>query len=525
MLNGCRFDIARAEHIVEFFPTFLRHSKGQWAGQPFELLDWQRDDVIMPLFGWVREDGFRRFSRAYVEIPKKNGKSTLAAGIGLYMLCGDNEAGAEVYSAASDQKQAAIVHKEAINMADTSDELMAALTLNRSTHVIQYPETRSWYTAISSKGNTKEGLNAHCVICDELHAWYGNELFNTLRYAMRARREPLFFMITTAGDDPDSICRQQHDYARGVLNGSKVDQRYFAYIRAADPDPQVDDPWSEETWRKANPSFGITISIDQFREDAEEARQSPGTEATFKRYGLNIWTSGDNPWLPMDRWHRCRRTYEAQDLFGETCCAGLDLSQTRDTSSVVLSFPMPRDRVRLLPKFWLPTNTALEYRDRAKFIEWGEQGLIELIDGDVIEYSVIRDYLNWCYENFELRMLLYDDRYALPVIQRLVEEDGWDEDVLVKFPQNMNTFCGPTAEFERRVINGTLQHNGHEVLTWQAGNAIVRTDANANKRPVKPKPNDYRKIDGIVAGIMALDGALAPDDGPSVYEEAGNVAC
>lgn len=522
MLNGCRFDIGRAEHIVEFFPAFLRHSKGQWAGQPFELLDWQRDDVIMPLFGWVRENGRRRYSRAYVEIPKKNGKSTLAAGIGLYMLCGDNEAGAEVYSVASDRNQAGIVHREAIAMAEASDELAAALKINRSTHAISYAETRSWYKTLTGVGTSSEGLNAHCLIGDELHVWRGRESFDALRYATRARQEPLQFFITTAGTDPLSVCREQHDHALGVLNGTRVDERYFGYIRAAAAD---DDPWSEETWRKANPSFGITMDPEQFAQDAEEARQSPTSQATFKRYGLNIWTTGDSPWLDMDHWQQCRRTYSAEDLYGEPCWAGLDLAKTRDTTALVLVFPAGRDRYRLLPWFFLPEETAREYDRQVPFLTWAQQGLITLTDGEVCDYTVIRDQLNQVHELFDLQGLLFDPYNSSHLVNELIEDDGWDPETVIKFPQTITCFAEPTAEFERRVINRTLQHPGHDVLSWQAGNAIVRTDSNNNKRPVKPKPNDIRKIDGVVAAIMALAGALGPEDGPSVYEEPGNVAC
>src|SRR5215831_5309752 len=277
LAEGCTFHAASAERVRQFFRSFLRHSKGQWAGKPFELLDWQFTDIIAPLFGWKRADGSRRFRRAYIEVPKKNGKSTLASGIGLYLLVGDGEPGAEVYSVAADRYQANIVHGEAIRMVRASPGLSSRLELNRTTHNISFPKLSAWYRSLSSEANTKEGLNAHGLIIDELHAWKGRGLWDALRYAGRSRRQPLLFAITTAGDDMDSICREQHDYAKGVLSGEILDTRFFAYIRRAAAiaeGDREDDDWADPAiWHKANPSLGVTIDPGEFARDVEEAKQ------------------------------------------------------------------------------------------------------------------------------------------------------------------------------------------------------------------------------------------------------------
>jgi phage terminase large subunit-like protein len=305
-LDGCYFSPQLADYVCSFFPRFLCHSKGQWAGKPFELLDWQREDLIRPLFGWLRPDGLRRYRRAYVEIPKKNGKSAIASGIGLFMLLGDGEQGAEIYSAAADRDQAAIVHREAINMVKASPALESLLTVNASTHLISCGKTNSWYKAISSTPSGKEGFNAHAIICDELHVWRGRELWDALLYAGRARTQPLLFVITTAGADSLSVCREQHDYAANVLNGTFRDDRFFAYIRSASKE-EIDARGADcrELWYQANPSMGVTIDPEEFGRDLAEAARTPTAWASFLRYSFNVWNTGQKRWLSMEAWRRC----------------------------------------------------------------------------------------------------------------------------------------------------------------------------------------------------------------------------
>lgn len=531
VLAGCRFDIGRAEHPVEFFRTFLRHSKGgRFVGQPFELLDWQRDEVVMPLYGWLQKDEFgvwqRRYTRAYVEIPKKNGKSTLASGIGLYMLVGDGEPGAEVYSAATDRKQAGIVHGEAVNMVDASEELSAALGVHRSSFTISFPDTRSSYKALSAKPRHNEGWNAHCIVADELHKWYGDELFNALRWAFANRDQPLFFMITTAGDDPESVCWSQHEYAKGILDGINNDIHYLPYIRAAAAD---DDPMDEATWFKANPSLGVTVTVKSFRDDAEEAQQSNSDTAEWKRYRLNIWSTSTNPWLKDGKWAACRREFTAADLEGRPCYAGLDLAKTRDTCALVLVFGDDDDEegFKLLPFFYLPEETAEELKHKISVMRWAEMGLVTLTPGDVADYEFIKADIvgrfdqagnkTWpgLIDRFDLRELAYDPYNAEQFTQQLQEDHGIER---FAFKQTMPNMAEPTKEFERRVLAGKAHHNGHAVMDWQIGNANVFTDHNGNERLVKPKKNDHRKIDGPVAAVMAFSRWLNGDGGGSFYD-------
>lgn len=514
--NGCYFDEAAATHAVEFFPRFLCHSKGKWAGKPFELLDWQRDDLIMPLYGWMRSNGTRRFRKAYVEIPKKNGKSTLAAGIGLYGLVGDGEPGAEVYSAANDQSQASIVHGEAINMVDASPELSSVLKVNRSSKTISFNDARSYYKALSSEAAGKEGLNAHVIIVDELHIWHGRKLWDALKYAFRARKQGLLFVITTAGDDLKSVCYEQHEYARGVIEGHVADDRFFGYIRAAD---KTDDWTAEETWAKANPSWGITIDPEEFAADVEEARRTPTTQATFRRYSLNIWSTATNSMLRMEDWNKCGVEFEPDDLAGLPCYGGLDLAKTRDMTAFTLAFPQA-GKLQVLPYFWLPEDTIHDSDAPEEYRVWHEQGLLRATPGNVCDYEfVLRDICELC-EQFDVRAFAFDPYNAEQLTQQIEESTGVPR---FKFPQTIAYYNDPTTEFERLILGAELQHNKHPILSWQAGHVQAVTNANGDKRPVKPKHGDHRKIDGVVATIMAIGcyQKHGVDEADSVYEDRG----
>lgn len=500
---GCRFDERLAAHAAGFFPRFLQHSKGQWAGQAFELLQWQRDLLIYPIFGWIRKDGTRRFRRAFVEVAKKNGKSTLASGIGLYLLVADGEPGAEVYSAASDRDQASIVHGEAIRMAEASAALSACLKINRSNRNILYEHTNSWYRALSNEPGGKEGLNIHACIIDELHVWHGRELWDTLRYGYRSRRQPLQFVITTAGDDDQSICYAELERARAIIRGDVRDHAYFGLVYEAQPE---DDWLDESVWEKANPSLGSTFTVESLREDAEAAKGKAGDEAVFKRYSLNIWQRATNPWLSMDDWGKCERQYTLDEMAGMDCYAGLDLSRTRDMTALELVFPLEEDGrtiYRQWPIFWLPEAAVEQYKNRIDILGWQRSGALSLI-GD--SYADVEATIVDVSQRFNLIELAFDPMYARDLAEKLQNDHGI---MMVEFPQTIMQFAGPTAEYERLLIHGALHHPGNAVLTWQAGNVNIKNDANANKRPVKPPGADYRKIDGIVAGIMALKRAMA----------------
>lgn len=504
---GCRFDLRAADKVRSFFPKFLVHSKGQFAGKPFELLDWQFTDILAPIFGWKRKDGTRRFRKAFIEIPKKNGKSTLAAGVGLFMLVGDGEGGAEVYSTAAARDQAMIVHREAEMMVAKSEALQDELDVNKSTHTIRFPSRDSFYSAIASDADLKEGLNAHAIIIDELHAWKGNagrNFFNALRFAGRGRRQPLMFMITTAGDDDTSICYDQYKYAKQILNGEiNDDTRFFAYIREADPGDNFED---EAVWKKANPSLGITINAEEFGNDLREAKKTPSDWAVFLRYSFNIWmVAGANPAIDPEDWKACKADFTEEDLDGETALAAIDLSRKNDMTALALLFWLEAlARFRVLFFYWLPEETVNAANTVQAIKDWAEWGFIRVTEGNVTDYEQVRKEMAELFERFGVRSVAFDPLFAEEITQKLAEETGVER---IEFAQTATNYAAPSAELERLVLGRLIEHNGNPVAAWNLSNLRWKTDSNNNKRPIKP--SGPKKIDGIVALIMTLGTADA----------------
>ena len=550
VLQGCRFDLGAAEHVRTFFRTFLRHSKGKWANQPFELLEWQWTDVIAPLFGWTNADGLRRFRTAYIEIPKKNGKSTMGSGLALYLLVGDGEPGAEIYSAAADRKQAGIVFDEAANMVSASKPLAKHLIVTPSTKHITHMASRSKYVALSADVPTAEGLNIHGLIFDELHAQPNRNMWDTLRYGGAARDQPLLISITTAGVDRQSICYEQHQYAERVTSGAIEDATFFGYIRAAD---EKDDWTKPAVWRKANPSLGETIGVESMRADCKEAQVSATKQAAFRRRRLNVWVQAEHPWLKRESWdacayaggvwasvgeldwetmtegawHRIRRRWR-----GRECMGGLDLSTTTDLTCLVLLFEDEESGgYDVVSWFWAPRENVMarQERDRVPYWTWAQQGLIELTEGNVTDYRVIRRRISGvgadgkkaaggCIaDGYGLRQLAVDRLFQGAELCTNLLDDGLD---VVPFGQGFYSMAAPSAEFVRLVLGGRLYHGDHPILRWMADNVVVKTDSADNIKPDKQKSRE--RIDGIVAAIMALGRATAEEaKKPSVYETRG----
>lgn len=507
---GCYFDERAADRVIEFFPRFLRHSKGSFAGKPFELSSWQRVDVVSPLYGWKRPDGSRRFRRAYIEIPKKNGKSTLAAGLGLYHLAGDGERGAEVYSAAVNRDQASIVHGEAIAMTNASDALSSYLRVNKATKEILLEKYGSRYRALASEAQSAEGLNASALIIDELHAWtgeHGRRFFDSLKYAGRARRQPLTFIITTAGEDELGVCWLIHQDAAGLLRGEVTDQRFFAYIRAADPGDDISDP---ATWRKANPSMGETMSEEDFAADLEEAKRNPTNLAQFLRYSLNTWTfGGGSPAIDPQEWEACRADFTEDDCIGLECWGALDLSRKKDFTAFALTFKVAEDSFRVLAWYWLPEDTVNAPNSPPQYQQWVKDGFLRATPGNVTDYRQVEADITEILKRHACYCVLFDPLFAEEMTQRIYEATGVER---VEFKQSPMSFTAPSDEFERMIAGRQLQHNGNPILTWNAHNLRFKLSGNF-RAPVKPGESLPKKIDGIVCVIMTAAKAI---------EEKGN---
>lgn len=519
---GAWFDDEAADRVVDFFPQILVHTKGPLAGQPFELLPWERD-FVRYVFGWHRQDGTRVVRKALLGVPKKNGKTTLGAGIALYMLTADGEQSADVFSAAGDRHQAALVFDTARRMVQLSEDLSGMIDLYR--HHMEYAETASIYRVLSADAGTKHGLNAHCVIFDELHTQPNRELFDTLEGAGAARAQPLHLYITTAGYDRASVCWEVWEYARKVEKGIVEDPSFYARIYEAG---EGEDWTDRKVWRKANPNLGISVDESFLAEECEKAKASPARQNAFRRLHLNQWTRQRDRWLDLAAWDACASDLMPAEIEkaceGRFCYAGLDLASTTDLSALVLVFPPPEGEEAdglydVVCRFWVPDENAIlrEKRDRVPYLTWCREGFLTLTDGNVTDYRYIRQELLGLANRFEIRELAFD-RWGSQKIVSELQDDGL---TLAAFGQGIASMSPPTKELLHLVLQQRVRHGGHPVLRWCADNLVVRHDPAGNVKPDKEKSTE--KIDGMVALIMAVDRAIRLEGGEpgSVYDQRG----
>jgi phage terminase large subunit-like protein len=509
------FDENKAERVVKFINN-LKHTKGVWHGVPFDLLPWQ-DKIIRDIFGNIKENGFRQYNTAYVEIPKKNGKSEIAAAIALYLTCADNEWGAEVYGCAADRQQASIVFDVAVDMVDQCPALKKRIKPVISQKRLVYMPLGSFYQVLSSEAFSKHGLNVHGVIFDELHAQPNRELYDVMtKGSGDARMQPLFFLITTAGTDRNSICYEVHQKAEDILRGKKIDKTFYPVIYGI----KDDEDWSlEENWYKANPSLGHTIPIEKVRDAFNSAKENPAEENIFRQLRLNQWVKQSVRWMPMDVWNKCSFEVNIEKLKGRECYGGLDLSSTNDITAFVLVFPpiTHDDKYYVLPFFWIPEdNLKLRVkRDHVPYDVWKKQGFLETTEGNVIHYGFIENFIDKLGTQFNIKEIAFDRWGAVQMVQNL---DGLGFTV-VPFGQGYKDMSPPTKELMKITLEQKIAHGGHPVLSWMMDNIFVRTDPAGNIKPDKEKSTE--KIDGAVALIMALDRAIRHESKESVYEKRG----
>lgn len=505
--DGFWYDEESAERAVRFFPRFLRHIKGELAGDPLELADWQADKIVRPLFGWKDERGFRRYRTVFVFIPRKNGKSTLGAGLAVILTFADGEKGAEVYSCAADRNQAAIVFSVAEAMVEDSRALRKRSKVYRGKRIV-VPSTRSFYQVLSADAKTKHGFNVHGLIADELHAIPGafeGSIVEVLTTAQGSRRQPVVVYLTTAGFDQRSIAYREYKYACQVRDGVIHDPRYLPVVYEAPKDADVQD---ESGWQVANPNLGVSVYRDYLREKAKRAVESPVDENTFKRLHLNVWTEQFSRWIPLSKWDAgARDPVDLNDLVGRPCCGGLDLSSSEDISALVLAFDLPDGRVGIFPWFWVPEETAQlrQMRERVPYLSWIADGFVTATAGNVVDYEFLRRDINQLAERFDIREIAFDPWNALQLAGQL-EGDGIP---MTQHRQGFASMAAPTAAFQRLWKGETLAHGGNPVLRYQAANVAVQQDPAGNLKPAKDKSGD--KIDGIVAGIMACGRLLLGD--------------
>lgn len=536
------FDQEKATRAINFIKS-LKHTKGKWRGVPFTMLDWQTQ-AITDIFGTMREAGYRQYNTAYLEIPKKNGKSELGAAIALQGLCADDEWAAEVYGCAADRQQASIIFDVAVDMVDQNATLKKHIKPVLSQKRLVYLPTRSFYQVLSAEAYSKHGLNVSRVVFDEIHAQPNRHLYDVMTDGSGdARLQPLFFVITTAGDDPDheTIGWEVHELATEVLLGLKNDPTFYAMIYGLDRDNKriwkgreyetvtgrIDNDktfrklWSnKKTWGEVNPSLGHTIPMDKVVDQFTRAEGNPAKEKNFRWLRLNSWEKiKAGKWLSLDFWNLCKGRINIERLKGRPCYGGLDLSSKIDMTSFVLLFP-PDDINKkwiVLPRFWLPEDAIRERveKDRVKYDIWAQQGYLNTTPGNVIDYAFIEKEILNLRDNFEIDEIGFDPWNAMQTAIKLGDEGL----TMVEVRQGFKTMSPSMKEIEQLVRGKKLTHDGHPVLAWNVGNVQVKIDENENIRPIKGK--GIERIDGLVALINAMARAIVHQDEKSVYEERG----
>lgn len=511
------YDKEYADFAVAFIES-LCHTKGTWAGKRFELMDWQ-EQIIRDLFGILKPNGYRQFNTAYIEIPKKNGKSELAAAVALLLTCGDGEQRAEVYGAAADRQQASIVFDVAADMVRMCPALNKRVKILASQKRLIYEPTNSFYQVLSAEAYSKHGFNVHGVVFDELHSQPNRKLYDVLtKGSGDARMQPLFFLITTAGTDTHSICYEVHQKAQDIIDGRKIDPTFYPVIYGAD---DTEDWTSPKVWKKCNPSLGETIGMDKVKTACESAKQNPGEENSFRQLRLNQWVKQAVRWMPMDKWDKCAFAINEEQLQGRVCYGGLDLSSTTDITAFVLVFPPldEEDKYIILPYFWIPEDTLdlRVKRDHVPYDVWERQGYLHTTEGNVVHYGYIEKFIEELGKKFNIREIAFDRWGAVQMVQNL-EGMGF---TVVPFGQGFKDMSPPTKELMKLTLEQKIAHGGHPVLRWNMDNIFIRTDPAGNIKADKEKSTE--KIDGAVATIMALDRAIrcGNDMSESVYNDRG----
>lgn len=505
--RGLVWDLDAAKHAIAYFEEVLCLNGGEFEGLPFELQGWQAF-IVGSLFGWKTEDGFRRFRVAYVETAKGSGKSPLAAGIGLYGLTADGESRAEIYAAATKKDQAQILFRDAIAMKEQSPQLAARLITSGSKgkeHNLAYHKTHSFFKPISADDG-QSGPRPHVALIDEVHEHKTPHVIEMMRAGTKSRRQALIFMITNSGTDKRSVCWDYHAYGSKVSAGTLIDDSFFAFICSLDIG---DDPFHDETcWGKANPSLGAGIpGIKYLREQVTQARGMPSKEALVRRLNFCQWTEANAPWISADVWMNCQSDDELTiaELFGRTGVGAFDISSTQDLTAFVIALDPTEDDpfTRIIPHFWLPGDGLVQKadQDRVPYLAWRDSGQLNALPGRSVDKVAVLTKITELASFFELREIACD-RWRLEDYVQLAEREGLSLPPLTAFGQGFKDMAPAVDEFESRLLDRRLLHDGNEVMTWCASNAVLSTDPAGNRKLTKERA--IGRIDGIVAGVMAV---------------------
>lgn len=524
--RGLWWDAEAAQDFLDF-SRLVHHFEGELAGQPFDPEDWQ-EFHLGAIFGWKKDNGYRRFREAYIRISRKMGKSLEGAIVGCYGLVADGEAGAQIYTAATKRDQARIIHRAAIAVRDKSPSLRRVVKKLRDRLV--YEDTRSFFAPLGKDSDTEDGLNPHMAILDEIHAHKDSGMWDVLESGMGARKQPLIFAVTTAGYGVNTFGRQQDDYYRSVIEpGSGVDNdSAFVYIAELERKSvcgacrgkgcekcegrgyRGDDPYDESVWPKCCPNLGVSVSIDYMRQRALKAKQHPPSEAEFLAKNTNQWVDTEDRWITTEQWDACGKRdgvdrVKVESLKGRPCFGGLDLASTTDTCALELYFPATaKDPIpAVLSYYWVPAERVAERwkKDRIDYRSWVDAGHIRAVPGSSIDQTVLYAELVAIAREFPIQLLKYDPRDA-QMLATLLEGAGFR---LQKAGQGYAEYNAPTKELEAIVFDRALAHFGNPVLRWMIGNVVLARNIDGDVMPAKGRSAE--KIDGPCALIMAIGAA------------------
>lgn len=497
------FDAWEANNPCDFIEQ-LPHVEGVWDDPTIVLEPWQIFNTVN-MFGFRRRsDSFRRFNTVYLEVGRKNAKSTWAAGIALYCECCEGENGPQCFTAATTGKQARIVFNVAKKMVERTSDLEEAFDLNPMASSIVCHENGGFLQPINSKASTQDGLNPHFALLDELHAHPNRELFDVLKSARGARKNPFSVYITTAGYNNLGVCYEQRTIVTKILEGVIKGDHYYGIIYTIDED---DDEFDENCWGKPNPNLDVSVQRDELRGYAEEARVSPDSLGEFKTKRLNVWTTAKGAWINIHVWEKCGSKINVEDLRDVPCYAGLDLAATQDFNAFVLLWDID-GKIIVYPRFYLPEDIVKPRTERGNvpFQTWADKGHILLTPGNVCDYAYIEKDIKEHLSKFNIQKIGYDEWNATDLTNRLFEDDA----PLEGFRQGPKSYHPPMQDFSRKYKAGTFQHGNNPVLNWMASNLVARKDVNENMAP--DRKNSQEKIDGMVAMFMAWGLMLGQDE-------------
>ena len=508
--KGWHFDKKAAMRAINFIER-LKHTKGEWAGQRFRLEPWQQF-VLWNIFGWKLADGTRRFRYVYIEIARKNGKTALSAGVGLYMLFADGEARPEVYSAATVKDQAKICFADAVEIVKATD-LKNYLSPFRNS--IVYELKGGTFKPLSSDYGTHDGLNPSCGIIDEFHAHRDSGMFDVIKSAFGARKQPLMFIITTAGFNKAGACYAYRENVIKVLRGVNEDDLLFGIIYTLDNKEEWENP---KMWIKSNPNLGVSLSVDYLADQVRDAKNRPEAVRNVMTKNINLWVDAEKTWILDEVWMRCVGTTHKEELKGCACWGGLDLSNVSDITAYVLIFH-ENDRFQLLPFFWIPEEKMQEKvrKENINYDKWVADRYVTVTSGNVIDYDFVKADILRIVADYDLRSSAYDRWNSSQTIIDLQNEGM----AFNPFGQGYGSMSAPTKEFEKLVLTEKIEHFGNPVLRWMLSTTVTKTDPAGNIKPEKEK--SVQKIDGIVGSIMALGEWMTAqaDDDTNPYEGRG----